>query len=59
MKSYRQELWFNLPERMEFRNITPEIEVCLRDSEILEGLCLIKATHAALRAAAIFPAVQV
>jgi secondary thiamine-phosphate synthase enzyme len=45
MKSYRQELWFNLPERMAFVNITPQVEKCLRESGIREGLCLVNAMH--------------
>ncbi len=45
MKSYRKELWFNLPARMEFVNITPEIETCLAESGIFEGLCLVNAMH--------------
>ena len=38
MKSYRQELWFNLPARMEFVNITPQVEECLAESGVAEGL---------------------
>ncbi|MCK4982307.1 MAG: secondary thiamine-phosphate synthase enzyme YjbQ, partial [Victivallaceae bacterium] len=45
MKSYRKELWFNIPERMDFVNITSEIEDCLRESGIQEGLCLVNAMH--------------
>jgi secondary thiamine-phosphate synthase enzyme len=45
MKSYRKELWFNTTGRREFINITPQIEVCLRESGIQEGLCLINAMH--------------
>jgi secondary thiamine-phosphate synthase enzyme len=45
MKSYRQELWFHLPARMEFINITPQVERCLADSGIREGLCLVNAMH--------------
>ena len=45
MKSYRQELWFNLSERMEFVNITPQVEKCLHDSGIREGMCLVNAMH--------------
>jgi thiamine phosphate synthase YjbQ (UPF0047 family) len=42
MKSYRHERWFNLSERMEFVNITPQVEKCLRESGIREGLCLVE-----------------
>lgn len=45
MKSYRKELWFNLPERMAFQNITPEIEACVRESGVSEGLVLCNAMH--------------
>lgn len=45
MKSYRKELWFNLPERMALENITPEVETCLRESGITEGLLLCNAMH--------------
>jgi secondary thiamine-phosphate synthase enzyme len=45
MKSYREELWFNTPGRRAFVNITPQIEQCLRDSGITEGLALINAMH--------------
>lgn len=45
MKSYRKELWFNTSERMEFVNITRDVEECLRESGIKEGLCLVNAMH--------------
>jgi secondary thiamine-phosphate synthase enzyme len=45
MKSYRKELWFNVPTRREFINITPQVEDCLRESGIQEGLCLVNAMH--------------
>jgi secondary thiamine-phosphate synthase enzyme len=45
MLSYRKELWFNLPERLGFVNITPEVEKCLRESGVREGLCLVNAMH--------------
>ncbi len=41
MKSYRKELWFNIPTRRAFINITPEVDECLRESGIIEGLILI------------------
>jgi len=43
MKSYRKELWFNVPTRRAFINITQEVEKCLRESGIKEGLCLVNA----------------
>ena len=45
MKSYRKELWFNVPGRREFINITPKVDECLRESGIQEGLCLVNAMH--------------
>jgi len=45
MKSYRKELWYNVPGRRAFVNITPEVEACLRESGIREGLALINAMH--------------
>jgi len=45
MKSYRKELWFNVPERRGFLNITPQVQECLRESGIQEGLCLVNAMH--------------
>ena len=45
MNSYRKELWFNVPSRRAFLNITPQVEECLRESGIHEGLCLVNAMH--------------
>jgi secondary thiamine-phosphate synthase enzyme len=45
MKSYRKELWFEVRQRRELINITPEIEECLRESGVQEGLCLVNAMH--------------
>lgn len=45
MKSYRKELWFDIKHRREFRNITPDVNECLRESGIKEGLCLVNAMH--------------
>jgi len=45
MKSYRKELWFNTPERVGFINITPEVEDCVRESGVSEGLVLVNAMH--------------
>ena len=45
MKSYRKELWFNVPTRRAFINITPQVEDCLQKSGIQEGLCLVNAMH--------------
>lgn len=45
MKSYRHELWFEVPGRRAFINITPDVEKCLADSGIREGFCLVNAMH--------------
>ncbi len=45
MKSYRKELWFQTPTRRAFINITPQVEACVRESGIREGLCLVNAMH--------------
>jgi secondary thiamine-phosphate synthase enzyme len=45
MKSYRKELWFEAPQRRQIIHITPQIEDCLRESGIKEGLCLVNAMH--------------
>ena len=45
MKSYRKELWFHVPGRRGFVNITPEVEAALRESGIREGFVLVNAMH--------------
>ena len=45
MKSYRKELWFEVPTRRAFINITPQVEECLRESGIKDGLVLCNAMH--------------
>ena len=45
MKSYRQELWFEIPSRRGFVNITPHVQKCLEESSVTEGLALINAMH--------------
>jgi secondary thiamine-phosphate synthase enzyme len=45
MKSYRKELYFDVPTRRAFINITHEVEKCLRESGIREGLALVNAMH--------------
>ncbi len=45
MKSYRKDLWLNIPSRRAFVNITPQVEECLRESGIQEGLVLVNAMH--------------
>ncbi|NCB98305.1 MAG: YjbQ family protein [Bacteroidia bacterium] len=45
MKSYRKELWFELPTRRGFVNITPQIATSLKESGIMEGIILCNAMH--------------
>jgi len=45
MKSHREYLWFNTPDRRGYINITPDVERELRESGIREGLCLVNAMH--------------
>jgi thiamine phosphate synthase YjbQ (UPF0047 family) len=45
MKSHRKELWFNLPKRRAFVNITSDVQAAIDESRIREGLVLIKAFH--------------
>ncbi len=45
MKSYRKELWFTVPARRAFINITAQVEQCLQESGVKEGLVLVNAMH--------------
>ncbi len=45
MKTFRKELWFEVPTRRAFINITPDVEKCLKESGIKEGLVLVNAMH--------------
>jgi secondary thiamine-phosphate synthase enzyme len=45
MKSYRKELWFHVPARRALINITADVEACLRESGITDGLVLVNAMH--------------
>ena len=45
MKSYRKELWFEVPSRRGFVNITGDVSDCLRESGVQEGLALVNAMH--------------
>ena len=45
MNSFHKELFFDIPSRMEFVNITHEVQEVLHESEIQEGLCLVNAMH--------------
>lgn len=45
MKSFRKELWFQIPGRRAFVNITPQVQECVAASGVREGLCLVNAMH--------------
>ncbi|NLO44275.1 MAG: YjbQ family protein [Candidatus Cloacimonetes bacterium] len=45
MKSFRKELWFNTSKRREYLNITREIDKCVIESGVQEGLVLVNAMH--------------
>jgi secondary thiamine-phosphate synthase enzyme len=45
MKSYRKELWFEVASRRGFINITGQVEKCLHESGVSEGLILVNAMH--------------
>ena len=45
MKSYRKELWFDTSSRRQLINITPQIQACLEESGVTEGLLLCNAMH--------------
>jgi len=45
MKSHTKHLYFDIPSRMDFVNITPHVEAELRESGIQEGLLLVNAMH--------------
>jgi len=45
MRSYRKELWFEVPSRRGLVNITPQVTEALAESGVREGLCLVNAMH--------------
>jgi secondary thiamine-phosphate synthase enzyme len=45
MKSFRKELWYNILTRRQLINITPEVQNCVRESGIKEGMVLVNAMH--------------
>lgn len=45
MKSYRKELWFEAKNRRELINITRQVQLCVAESGIREGLVLVNAMH--------------
>jgi len=45
MKNFRKELWFKVPTRRAFINITPDVQKCIDESAIVEGLVLVNTKH--------------
>jgi len=45
VKSFRKELWFEVPGRRGFVNVTQQVEACVRESGVREGLVLVNAMH--------------
>ena len=45
VKSLREELWFEIPNRRGFLNITPQVEDLVKKSGVKDGLCLVNAMH--------------
>ncbi len=45
MKNFRKEIWLEVPNRMGVVNITRDVETCIRESGIKEGLCLVNAMN--------------
>lgn len=45
MKSYREELWFSTPDRVNLVHITDKVRAAVRKSGVKEGLCLVNAMH--------------
>lgn len=45
MNHFRKELWFETPHRRDYINITNEVQACIHESGIQEGLCLVNAMH--------------
>jgi secondary thiamine-phosphate synthase enzyme len=45
MRSYRKELWFNIPNRRGLVTITRQVAECIQESGVQEGLVLVNAMH--------------
>jgi secondary thiamine-phosphate synthase enzyme len=45
MKHFREEIWFNIPQRRAFVNITDKVQDIVTRSGIQNGLCLVNAMH--------------
>jgi thiamine phosphate synthase YjbQ (UPF0047 family) len=45
MKSFRKEIWLNIPSRRGFVNLTRDVETAIHESGIREGLVLVNRNH--------------
>ena len=45
IKSYREELWFEIPTRRGFVNITRDVQNAVAESGVVEGMVLVNAMH--------------
>jgi secondary thiamine-phosphate synthase enzyme len=45
MKTFRKEIWLEVPSRRGLVNITRDVEACVRESGVHEGLCLVNAMN--------------
>ena len=45
MKHFRKELWFDISQRRQLLNITPQIDACVKESQIQEGMVLVNSMH--------------
>src|SRR6266545_1628172 len=45
MKSLTEHLWFEVEQRRDYLNITPQVEALVKKSGVREGLCLVNAMH--------------
>jgi thiamine phosphate synthase YjbQ (UPF0047 family) len=49
MKSHTEYLTFNIPSKMAFQNITPQVEAAVKKSGVKEGIVLVNTWHYYLR----------
>ncbi|MDO8519566.1 MAG: secondary thiamine-phosphate synthase enzyme YjbQ [Deltaproteobacteria bacterium] len=45
MKTFRKEIVMNIPKRLAFVNLSPQVEECVRESGVKEGLVLVNSMH--------------
>jgi secondary thiamine-phosphate synthase enzyme len=45
MKHFREEIWFNTPNRRDYINITDQVQEAVRKSGVKDGLVLVNAMH--------------